>query len=320
MTGTSPTRIPFHLLRRAGTVAFGFLMLPLAQAQRPVLNAAATHTSVRPIVAQLSPEPSAPEPPQAAQSTPPLKDDLFAGTEKFAKGASDVTEVTMDPNSLDLVGGPDAKRAHRMILNVVRTYTYDKPGMFNPADVEEYRRKLESGDWHCSVHIRDLKNGDSTDVCSRNRPPDMVENAIITVSPKSLTFIHNIRKANGQGGGLDTGGFPGVSMILPEVPMQLSLQAMQPVIAAEMMASTAALRAQMPVFTQNFKFDMPENMAAMSQQMKNFHFDMKPIPPDQFKQMEKQLRESLRNMPSPEQMQQIQNQLKDLQKDFPQQP
>src|ERR1700753_3009958 len=41
------------------------------------------------------------------QSTQPLpKDDLFAGTEVFAKGASDITEITMDPDTLDLVNGP----------------------------------------------------------------------------------------------------------------------------------------------------------------------------------------------------------------------
>ena len=37
---------------------------------------------------------------EGAQSTQPLpKDDLFAGTEVFAKGASDITEITMDPDS-----------------------------------------------------------------------------------------------------------------------------------------------------------------------------------------------------------------------------
>lgn len=134
-----------------------------------------------------------------AQTSTIVRDDLFAGTEKFAKGASDVTELTMDPQSLQMVGGKDAHRAHRMVLNVVHTYTYDKPGMYNIADVEEFRNKLNTGDWHCSVHTRDMKHGESTDICNKNRTDGMVETAIITVEPKELTFIHTI-KQGGEGG------------------------------------------------------------------------------------------------------------------------
>ena len=122
-----------------------------------------------------------------AQTSSPVKDDLFAGTEKFSNGASDVTEVTMDPDTLDMVGGKDAKRAHNMVLNVVRTYEYPKPGMYNIADVEEIRKRLNTGDWHCSVHTRDLKSGESTDVCYKRRTDGMMEQAIITVEPKELT-------------------------------------------------------------------------------------------------------------------------------------
>jgi hypothetical protein len=129
-----------------------------------------------------------------AQMSAPVKDDLFAGTEVFAKGASDITEVTMNPDTLDLVTGRDGKKAHSMVLNVVRTYTYDKPGMYRAEDVDAYRNKLNSTDWYCSIHTRSLKTGDSTDVCNKRRSDDMVETAIITVSPKSLTFIHIIRK------------------------------------------------------------------------------------------------------------------------------
>src|ERR1700761_5593197 len=60
---------------------------------------------------------------EGAQSTQPLpKDDLFAGAEVFAKGAADITEITMDPDSLGLVGGQDRGRARNTGLQVVRTY------------------------------------------------------------------------------------------------------------------------------------------------------------------------------------------------------
>ena len=159
-----------------------------------------------------------------------------------------------------------------MVLNVVRTYSYDKPGMYNPADVEEYRRKLEGPDWHCSVHIRESKNGDSTDVCSKRRPPDMIETAIITMEPKELTFIHTIRKANGEGGSVDWGGLEGLPFGLPP---SIALAIAQPEMAARMLAETAELRAHMPQLEQEmqlWKAKLPD-VHLLDEQMKQFKAD-----------------------------------------------
>lgn len=164
------------------------------------------------------------------QSTQPLpKDDLFAGTEVFAKGASDITEITMDPDSLGLVKGDDQRRAHNTVLQVVRTYTYDKPGMYNMADVDAIRNKLNTGDWHCSVHIRDLKNGTGSDVCAKRRTDGMKESAIIEVEQKQLTFIHTIRKEGGPGAS-ELGYFP----MLPGLSGLPALAMMDPEAFADM--------------------------------------------------------------------------------------
>jgi hypothetical protein len=179
---------------------------------------------------------------QSTQSLP--KDDLFAGTEVFAKGASDITEITMDPDTLGLVDGPDRGRARNTVLKVVRTYTYDKPGMYNMSDVEAIRNKLNTGDWHCSVHVRDLKNGTGTDVCGKRRTDGMKESAIIEVEQKSLTFIHTISKGNGPGAselgffpmlpGLH--GLPAIAMMDPEAfaDMQIAMHSMPMVLGPGM--------------------------------------------------------------------------------------
>ena len=127
-----------------------------------------------------------------AQNVAKAKDDLFAGTEVFEKNATDVTEITMDPDSLAMVNGKDKDKARNTVLQTVRTYEYDKPGMYNMADVDKIRERLETGDWHCSVHERHLKSGESTDICEKRRTDDLFESAIITVEPKELTFIHTI--------------------------------------------------------------------------------------------------------------------------------
>lgn len=138
-----------------------------------------------------------------AQQSIPAKDDLFAGTEVFAKNATDVTEITMNPDSLDRVGGNHANRARQELLHIVREYTFDKPGMYDMAEVEKFRTKLDTGDWRCTVHERHMKTGESTDVCEKHRTDDLKETAIIEVRPKELTFIHMIVK-NGPNG--DTTG------------------------------------------------------------------------------------------------------------------
>ena len=136
-----------------------------------------------------------------------VKDDLFAGTEKFGQGASQVTEVNLDPKMLKMVHGHgDSSVAHKMKFMVIHTYTYDKPGMYKMEDVEAYRKKLDDGTWNCSVHVRE-KNG-STDICSRT-PADHEgsEMVILTAEPKELTFIHmsgtmSLEDLSRMGGGM----------------------------------------------------------------------------------------------------------------------
>ncbi len=192
-------------------------------------------------------------------TSPTVQDDLFAGTEKFAKGASEVNEISMDPDSLDMVNGKDSKRAHNMVLNVVRSYEYDKPGMYRIEDVEEFRRKLNTGDWHCSVHTRELKSGESTDICNKRRTDGLVEQAIITMEPKELTFIHTIYKAGSRSsmdlpdvGGIVSGMGPELAMLGP------TMAALRPQMMAEMAIARAEMRAQRDELGKSLYLDMPK--------------------------------------------------------------
>lgn len=123
---------------------------------------------------------------------PQVKDDLFAGTEKFANGASDVTDVNLGPEMLGMVSGKHGgDLAHKMNFMVVRTYEYPHTGMYRMEDVEAYRQKLRTGNWNCFIHTYESKSGESTDICSRALPNNQGnEMVILTVEPKELTFIH----------------------------------------------------------------------------------------------------------------------------------
>jgi len=236
---------------------------------------------------------------QNAQSLP--KDDLFAGTEVFAKGAADITEITMDPDTLDLVNGKDERRARNTVLKVVRTYTYDKPGMYNMSDVEAIRNKLNTGEWHCSVHVRDLKNGTGSDVCGKRRTDGMRETAIISVEPKQLTFIHTISKNSGPGSselgyfpmlpGLR--GLPAIAMMDPDAfaDMQIGLRGMPFVYANPDM--------NMRVFVRNFSEEMSPEMKLKMDGLKDKMKELKDHPPIDEKQMQdlqKQMKELNREM------------------------
>ena len=151
---------------------------------------------------------------------PQVKDDLFAGTEKFAKGASDVTDVNLGPDMLGMVSGKHGgDMAHKLNFMVVRTYEYPHEGMYSMADVDAYRQKLRSGNWNCFVHTYESKTGESTDICNRALPNGQGnEMVIMTVEPKELTFIHMSGKGSladlGRMGRM--GGMGGVK--IPDTP------------------------------------------------------------------------------------------------------
>ena len=119
-----------------------------------------------------------------------VKDDLFAGTEKFEHGATDVTNVNLDGKMLGMVGkGKDSDIAHKLNFIVVHSYTYDKPGMYKMEDVAAYRKKLTDGSWNCFIHTRD-KDG-ATDICSKTAADgETHEMVIMTAEPLELTFVH----------------------------------------------------------------------------------------------------------------------------------
>lgn len=157
-----------------------------------------------------------PEVEWVAAGDPQVKDELFAGTEKFAKGASGETEVNLGPDMLGMVSGKHGgDLAHKMNLMVVLTFTYPKPGMYRMEDVDAYRQKLRTGNWNCFVHSMDSKSGESSDICNRALPNGQGnEIVIMTVEPKELTFIH----MSGNASLADLGKLGAMGGHMPEPP------------------------------------------------------------------------------------------------------
>ena len=192
----------------------------------------------------------------------------------------------MDPDTLNMVDGPDRRKAQSMVLNVVRSYSYDKPGMYNMADVDAFRSKLNTGDWHCSVHTRDLKTGEGSDICGKRRTDGLKEQVIIEVSPTHLTFIHTIRRP-GEGGTSELGFFP-MMPGLSGVPM---FAMMNPEAFADMQVGLGEL----PMIME----DGPHAFGLDSSEMQDKLKVLKLHPPL-----------------NPEQMEKLNKRMKDFEKDF----
>ena len=133
--------------------------------------------------------------------SPQVKDELFAGADKFSHGAKSSTEVNLDRKMLamaakfagsdsdDKDNKDDAKLVNKLEFVIVRSYEYEKPGGYNMADVEEFQRRLESGGWSHLVKTR--SSTDSADVCVKTDDNGAFsELVVISAEPTELTFVH----------------------------------------------------------------------------------------------------------------------------------
>ena len=128
---------------------------------------------------------------RVAAAQPPVKDEIFAGVEKFSKGASDVTDINLGPEELSMLGGSAASGlAGKVKFVIVHDYTFPQAGMYKMEDIDSLRQKLESGDWKCILHDVEPDHGEVTDICLRPAADhNGTEFALIDAEPKELTFI-----------------------------------------------------------------------------------------------------------------------------------
>ncbi len=130
-------------------------------------------------------------------------DQFFAGTEKFAKGAKSVSEVTLDERTLRMASGfigrdgdKDSEDVKRITVNLkgvfVRSYEYASEGQYNPADLEEYRKRLDANtEWAHIVKVREMDaHGENTDVYMLTANGKTTGIVVIAAEPTELTFVH----------------------------------------------------------------------------------------------------------------------------------
>lgn len=119
--------------------------------------------------------------------------------DKFAAQAKETVDVTLDANMLNLaknfLSDKDKDREARDIIGqlkgiYVRSYEFDKPGVFTEADVEAFRAELKAPEWNRIVGVRSKRDGENDYVYIRQSGGKMTGLAVIAAEPKELTLVY----------------------------------------------------------------------------------------------------------------------------------
>ena len=122
----------------------------------------------------------------------PTTDSFFQGIEKFEKNAAHVTRVESDQDRDRHSDARSLDTAAPRHLSTVYVFAYDRPGLYNPVDVDVYRRKLHTAEWTCMTCEGRLKPGEAIDACTRSLGPSTMESVVIQMRSEKLTFVHTV--------------------------------------------------------------------------------------------------------------------------------
>jgi len=124
---------------------------------------------------------------------------LPAGLDRLASKASEVVDVTMDANLLQLASrflsdkDPDDAKVKKLIGGLkgiyVRSFEFDKAGEYQDSDVEPVRAQLHTPAWSRIVGVRSLKSGENSEVYLKTENGKIGGLAILVTEPKQLTIV-----------------------------------------------------------------------------------------------------------------------------------
>lgn len=120
--------------------------------------------------------------------------------DKFAAEASETVDVTLDRDMLNLAKNflsdkdSDQRQAKEIVSQLhavyVRSYEFDKSGVFSAADIETMRGQLKSPEWNRIVGVKSKKEGETSYVYVRQVGGKMTGLAVIASEAKELTLVY----------------------------------------------------------------------------------------------------------------------------------
>jgi hypothetical protein len=128
------------------------------------------------------------------------------GLEKLADRATEVIDVTLDSNMLQLASrflsnrDTDQAKVKKLVGGLkgvyVRSYQFDKAGEYQESDVESVRSQLRSPGWSRIVGVRSKKQGDNAEVYIRNEGGQIAGLTVLAMDPKELTIVNIVGTIN----------------------------------------------------------------------------------------------------------------------------
>jgi hypothetical protein len=120
--------------------------------------------------------------------------------EKLSAKAKETVEVTMDGPMLHWASkflssdDPEEKKVAALVANLkaiyVRSYEFDKEGVYTPAEVESLRAQVRVPGWSRVVGVRSDNDGENVDVFFKLEGDKMAGIVVIAAEPEELTFVH----------------------------------------------------------------------------------------------------------------------------------
>ncbi|HEX4038094.1 MAG TPA: DUF4252 domain-containing protein [Acidobacteriaceae bacterium] len=117
---------------------------------------------------------------------------------ELAARASNYTEVSLDRRMLDFasrfMNDRDDAEGKRIVAKLngvyVRTYEFDKPGQYTPADLESIRRQFETPEWSALVKERSREASDDADIYMKLVNGEVQGMFILSAEPRELDFVY----------------------------------------------------------------------------------------------------------------------------------
>lgn len=119
----------------------------------------------------------------------------------LAKHAVETVNVTLDRSMLDAASkflsskDADQEDMKKLVQGLdgiwVRSFEFDREGVYSQEDVDAIRKQLSGPGWSCVVKVESKKKGGETaDVCLRQEDDRIFGLVVLVAEPKELTFVN----------------------------------------------------------------------------------------------------------------------------------
>ncbi len=126
-----------------------------------------------------------------------------ASLDRLAKVASETVDINLDANMLQLASKTFSdkktdeskqakinKLASRLKGIHIKSFEFDKAGMYEQADVDAIRALFQLPAWSRMFGVNSKRDGENVDIYARMENNQMMGLAIVSAEPKELTIVH----------------------------------------------------------------------------------------------------------------------------------